>query len=188
MDTIKAIKTRRSIRRFKKDNIPKEKIKIILECASLAPSVFNEQPWEFVVVSGNTKEIIIENTVDTPKILENSLNLDERIKKSMYSFFENFGNAPTLIIVLMRKTNKKIIKKQYIESVSAAIQNILIASNAIGLGSCWVSIPDVIETKLRKTLDITDKEIIAIIPVGYPERIPNTPYKKNLNDITHWIN
>ena len=50
METIKAIKTRRSIRKFKKQKVPREIIKEVIECARCAPSAFNAQPWSFIVV------------------------------------------------------------------------------------------------------------------------------------------
>ena len=53
MDVSEAIKKRRSIRKFKPDPIPEEKIRLLLESARLAPSGTNTQPWRFVVIKDN---------------------------------------------------------------------------------------------------------------------------------------
>lgn len=167
METIECIKSRRSVRKFKRKDLDKEKIIKILESAIYAPSSGNLQNWEF---------IIIENE-------ENK----RRIAKAAYN--QNFIVDASLVIIACSNDEKMILygkrgKELYaIQNVSAAIQNILLAANDLGIGSCWIGAFD--EKEVKKILEIPDNvRPLAIIPLGYYEKIPEKPVRRDITQVT----
>jgi nitroreductase len=177
MEFFEVINTRRSIRKYKTDPVKKEDILKILDAANWAPSALNLQPWEFLVVSGDKKnrmgknygKIVDEYTKDWDAAPDKAfMPRNEFIK-----FANVYGDAPIVIVALTEASNHPNYKKAFLESTSAAIENMLLAATALGLGGCWMTGPLDDEKHLRELLEIPDsKEIVAITPLGYPEVIP----------------
>lgn len=125
-DAIKNIMTRRSTREFKKEQISDKDLETILECARYAPSGIDTQPWHFVVVQN--RELIEEMS---------KLCFRENKKKGFWwyqdeDYYSPFYDAPTVIFVL-----KELDKSDWINiDCSLATENIVLAANALGLGSC----------------------------------------------------
>ncbi|MEM5834969.1 MAG: nitroreductase family protein [Candidatus Aenigmatarchaeota archaeon] len=166
METLECIKTRRSVRKFKKKEIEKEKLMKILEAAIYAPSSGNLQNWEFIIVRDEENKKLIAKA---------ALN-------------QNFIADASIIIIACSNDDKVIFygkrgKDLYaIENVSAAIQNILLAANDLGIGSCWVGAFD--EKEIKKILKIPENvRPIAIIPLGYPEKISETPVRRPISEV-----
>ena len=159
METIEALKTRRSIRKFTDKPIPKEIIEDIIDCARLAPSANNVQPWEFIVV---TKP-------ETRKKLAEICDYGKFIK-----------DAPVCIVVFCKNT------KYYLEDGSAATENILLASHSYGLGSCWVAgDKKPYAEEIRKLLSAPEGyKLVSLVPIGYPEEKPK-PRKRKLEEVLH---
>lgn len=128
-EVLQSIKNRRSIRKFKKEQIKKDELEIILEAAIYAPTAHNDQPWNFTVIQnqGILEEI---NNKSKKKAEEH----EDRIIRKMASNpkLNIFYNAPTVIIVsgyeaaMMPETD-----------CAAATQNMLLAGEALNIGSCW---------------------------------------------------
>ncbi|MDF2569989.1 MAG: ydjA [Sporomusa sp.] len=177
MEFFEVINKRRSIRKYKPDPVQKEDILKILEAANWAPSALDLQPWEFLVVSGDKKNKLGNNY---GKIVDNyTKDWDEAPAKAFMprtefiQFANVYGGAPVIIVVLTEASNDPNYQKGYLESASAAMENILLAATALGLGGCWMLGPLEDENYLRQVLEIPDnKEIVAITPVGYPAIIP----------------
>ena len=112
MDAIEVLKTRRSVRAYKGEPVPRKVIEDIVDCGRLAATAVNIQPWEFVVVTDARMLRRIATATDYGKFI---------------------ADAPMCVLVLCRDT------KYYLEDGSAAAENILLASRAHGLGSCWVA-------------------------------------------------
>lgn len=124
MSTIKDLETRRSIRKYKDEQIKPEELETILKVAEYAPSGMDKQPTKILVIQD--KEII-------ERISKwNKLYFPEEVKEKLGDINPFFG-APTLLLVL---SNSK--SRTYIEDGSLVIGNILNAAHALGLGSCWV--------------------------------------------------
>lgn len=162
MDAIEALRGRRSIRRFTDQAVEKEKIETIIDCARLAPSAINIQPWEFVVVTNSTKREEIARLTDYGKFIK---------------------DAPVLVAVFCKET------KYYLEDGCAATENILIAAHALGLGACWVAgDKKAYAEAVRETLDVPEGyKLVSLIPIGYPAEWPRgEAYKRALKDVLHW--
>jgi len=160
MDAIHALKTRRSVRAYKAQSVPKDIIEDIVDCGRLAATARNEQPWEFVVVTDGALRKKIAQSADYGKFI---------------------ADSPVCIVVLCKDT------KYYIEDGSAATQNILVAAHAHGLGSCWVAgdKKPYAET-IRRMVDAPEGcRLVALIAVGYPEHVSQAP-KRALKEVIHW--
>jgi nitroreductase len=162
VDTLDLIKTRRSIRRYTKDPVEKEKIALILEAAEWAPSAGNQQAKDIILISDpQTKEKLADAALGQSFVAE----------------------APIAFVVC---ANRGRSAKRYgqrgktlysVQDASAAVQNMLLAAHAAGLGACWVGAFD--EEAVKNILRIPeDADPVAIIPVGYPAENPNAPKRK----------
>lgn len=154
-EVIKAIKERRSIRRFKNDVISKENIAAIVEAGIYAPSSLNMQSWHFTVVT--KKDLLDKLSEETKKVVLASNN--EHIKKLVSNpNFHAFYNAPVGIIVSGEdKAMKPLV------ACSAAVENMLIAAESLNIGSCWMGVI----TNLFESKKAEDVKKELGIPEGY---------------------
>ncbi len=148
METLEAIHTRKSVRKFLDKKIPEDVIRKILEAAIRAPSGGNRQPWRFLVVTDKDK-----------------------IKKfDPYNHQPWVENAPAVIVACANPhdTWEKYDEEDdcYVLDTSAAIQNILLAIHDLGLGGVWILTCS--KRDIRKLVGIPRHwKIISIIPFGY---------------------
>lgn len=170
MEFSEVVLSRRSIRNFKRDNISDDNIKEIIKATTYAPSSGNRQPWHFYVV----KDTSIKN-----KIYEKACHQ------------ELIESAPILLTVCidLNEGNKVYGERENlynIQDTAAAIQNILLASTNLGLGSCWCG--DFDEKHLKEILNMNDTRIpVAITAIGYASFEPIAPKRKPVHDIVTYI-
>ncbi|MFH1722343.1 MAG: nitroreductase family protein [Candidatus Altiarchaeota archaeon] len=161
MDSIEALKSRRSIRSFQKRVIPKDVLEEIVDCGRLAASARNIQPWKFVVVTEK-------------KVLEKLGSICD------YGSF--IANASACIVVVCEDT------KYFLEDGSAATQNILVAAHSKGLGGCWVAGDK--KTYAGEVLELLNApssiKLISLIPLGYIIKKAGSPPKKGLEEVFIW--
>jgi nitroreductase len=169
MDVYEAIKGRRSVRAFKSDDVPPEIVEKLIDAAVQAPSAGNTQPWEFIIVR-------------KPEIKR---SLAEAA--SGQSFIEE---APVVIVVCANENRSSQGygtrgKTLYcLQDTAAAAQNLLLFAYSIGLGTCWVGAFS--EEEARKALKIPSGiRPVAIIPVGYPAKAPQSRSRRAINLIVH---
>ncbi|OPX64305.1 MULTISPECIES: nitroreductase family protein [unclassified Methanoregula] len=194
MDVLEAIQKRRAIRQYLPDPVNREDILAVLDAANRAPSGLNRQPWEFVVVTG---EKIFEMGANYRSTLDEYLShwdqspmRDFITREGFTRFAETYGGAPVVIVVLIPIDEKPNFRKADLESASAAMENLLIAATALGLGTCWMTGPLRDESALRRILAIPDdREIVAVTPLGYPEKIPRAPARidADLTQKVRWV-
>ena len=154
----RAIRQRRTIRRYTDQAVTDEQIDTLLELAMCAPSRLDGQPWHFIIVRDE----------ELQKELADCLGLHPYLE-----------TAPVVIAVAARPK----LSTTWQMDVSAAVENLLIAATAMGLGTAWVSEPDSVlwetaEEMLRAALSIPTQlelRIPILITVGYPaeERSPH---------------
>ncbi len=159
MDTFEAIRKRRSVREFTGAPIPREDLLQIMDAARLAPSGSNRQPWDYVVVT----------------------DCDMIVKLKVAS--EWMEQAGAIIAVVMDPG----VSRWWVEDGSAAVENILLASTALGYGSCWLEGYTLQrEEELKQMLNIpAHKRLLTLIPIGVPVEWP-TKEKKALSEVLHW--
>jgi len=161
MDILNLIKTRRSIRKFKKEDIPEEIILKILEAGKWAPSGLNNQPWRFMILEKERKD-----------------------KIAIYTHYSDIiKNANKLILVFLDKKSSYNLEKDLL-AIGACIQNMLIYIHSINLGACWLGEILNRREEVKKELNIEkDLELEAIIAIGKPAIFPKGPKRKEIKDL-----
>jgi nitroreductase len=155
---IDAILSRRSIRRYQQKEIPRGALDKILEAGRQAPSAMNRQPWHFIVVS----------------------NYEIKKELSKWLFTKHIKDSP-VTIVGCAKTGF-LDKKWSIIGTSIALQNMVIAAWALGIGSCWIG--GFKEDRVKQLLKIPDKwKIVALVTFGYPAETPHMKRKKAIEKV-----
>lgn len=161
MDAIEALKGRRSVRVYDDRPVPKETIEEIIDTARLAPTANNVQPWEFVVITDPEIRVKIARLTDWGKFI---------------------AQSGACVAVYTRAV------KHYLEDGSAAIENILVAAYALGLGTCWVAgYGKDYGEPIREMLGVPEGyKLVGLVALGYPGEKPEAVEKRDLSDVLHW--
>lgn len=199
MDVMEAIRKRKSIRAYRPDPVSKDTVRQLLKAAILAPTGSNSQPWKFYVVGGERKKQLDEallKCLDEGQSTSNELQLqrdggDEKVQERIASrraelmrevmdilrandvpievfargSFHYFG-SPVAIFITMDQS----LAENTLVAVGAAVQNLLLAACAKGLGTCWIAMPLMYSNTIRENLGIPGSErIITSLALGYPD-------------------
>jgi len=191
------LKDRRSIREYTSREVPESVLNTILEAATWAPSAHNAQPWRFVVISDSALKLkLARKMADNWKkdLAKNGVSEKDRENLARVSI-ERFSSAPIVVVPCLvmaemqhypDKRRQRIEFLMAVQSVATAIQNLLLAAHAMGLGACWFCAPLFCPETVRKVLKIPPKiEPQALITLGYPTNRPNPPPRKLLKEIVH---
>lgn len=153
MQTLEAIRHRKSIRAYKTDSIPEEAIKTLEEAINLAPTGANRQAFVFYFVQ------------DKEKLADISGNACR----------QDFVKQVPLIIAATCDEGRSF-------DAAIAMENCVIAAEDLGLGTCWIGSHD--RDQVRRALSIPDdKEIPALLTVGYPAEEPERRQRKPIDEI-----
>ncbi|MGB8217206.1 MAG: nitroreductase [Candidatus Methanoperedens sp.] len=161
METIEAIKTRRSVRGFTETDISDDTIEEILDAGRWAPSGLNNQAWRFIIVRNHeTKAALSKLTEYGPTI----------------------KNAPVLIVVFLDKDHMYNYTKD-VQSIGACI-NMLLAIHSIGLGAVWLG--EILKNK-EKVNDVLgapeSHELMAVVALGHPINKTRVSERRNLDEL-----
>lgn len=144
MDVHDAIRLRKSVRTYLPEQIPDRVLKRVLEAGRLAPSARNLQPWRFIVVKNPSSRKAIARTGRFASFLE---------------------EAPAVIVGC---GDRETSPKWFVVDVSIALQNMVMAATAEGLGTCWIGSFD--GEKVKEILRIPQGlEVVALLAMGYPK-------------------
>ena len=152
-EVLKAIRNRRTIRRFKPDPVDEKKLQMILEAGRWAPSFSNLQPWRFIVV----------------RDLGLKIALDKAARESVLHL--GINEAPVVILVCV---DRRIDPLHAIEAGAAATQNMTLAAHSLGLGTGWIGIWGTeTETSIQKLLKLPGTvRVVSFVPIGIPDESP----------------
>jgi nitroreductase len=151
MELHEAIRARASCRAFLSKPVPDEALQRVLNAARYAVSVANQQPWRFILVRDEEKK----------------KRLSQAVTKGHFLL-----SAPLVVVALGVEEAQPALVGGYMLSypldVAAAIQNLLLAATAEGLGSCWCT--EFKEDKIRELFEIPEGiRVVGVIPLGYPD-------------------
>ena len=158
MDALEAIRKRRSVREYTGDMVPRRDLEKIVDAGRFAATGGNRQPWDFIIVT--EREMI-----DKLKVASQWMD-----------------KAGAIIAVVMDPSSR-----WWLEDGAAAVENMLIASTALGYGSCWLegyTLPR--EEEFKQLLEVPkDKRLLTLVPIGIPVEWPK---KENnpLEEVLHW--
>jgi nitroreductase len=170
------IESRRSIRKYKKDTLPRELVDKILQAGCWAPSGKNFQNWRFFVLTGQKRDAFLVHSQKSWLSIKDFLKA--KLKPSLYDFTERFfytlGDAPVLILCYS-KNDPNENRLTSIGSVYMAVQNILLTAQAHGLGACPMGAPleikDEVDTFIGKE-KVAGLELLCGITLGWPDHAP----------------
>ena len=169
MDAMEAIYGRRSIRSYTDETVSDEDVEILLKSAMAAPSAGNQQPWHFVVI-------------DDREILD--------AIPDFHPYSAMLHEAPLAIAVCGDMDEEKH-EGFWVQDCSAAVENLLVAAHARGLGAAWLGVhpdPERVEGA-QKLFDLPDRVVpFAIIAIGHPaeEKPPRTYYTADRIHRNRW--
>lgn len=166
MTVLEAIKGRRSVRSFKRERIPDEHLRTILEAGVWAPSAGNAQPWEFVAIRRR-------ETIEAIKMFSPGL----------------FGNPDAVVVLCINRERIKrpgeLGKAVALMDVAMAAQNMMLAAYSLGVGSCPVASFN--GAAIKELLGIpAHVEPVLIVSLGYPEEWPSPPRRRPLEEVVHY--
>jgi len=162
METMEAIKSRRSVRGFTDENVNEEIVGQILEAGRWAPSGLNNQPWRFIVVRD------AETKIELSKLTE---------------YGPTIKNAPLLIVVFLDKDHMYHYVKD-VQAIGACIQNILLAIHSLGLGGVWLG--EILKNRemVNNVLEAPDSyELMAVVALGHPVEKKRVSERKELDQL-----
>jgi nitroreductase len=202
------LRSRRSIRRFRAEMPPRELIASLIDAATTAPSASNKQPWRFIVI--RNRKTIDEMAIGVRAAVDRIAKaIDPAFEESFRAYgdyFTRFENAPVVIAALYRPLT--VLSNLTTDGISAAdaerirvmecnsglmgtsmaIENLLLAAHAAGLGASGMTGPLVASDVVRELLRVPPSwEIAALIPIGYPDETPAPTQRKPAEKVTQWI-
>ena len=175
MELMDAINTRRAIRRIKSDPISEDVLNTVLTAIQMTPSWANTQCWEVVVVKD---QAVKEQLAET-------LPAGNPALKAM-------TQAPAVLVMCGKRGLAGFKKGEtttdkgdwFMFDVGAATQNASLAAHALGLGSVVVGLFDA--PKAGEIVGVPAQvSVVALLPLGYPERIPTAPKRKDLKEFVY---
>jgi coenzyme F420-0:L-glutamate ligase / coenzyme F420-1:gamma-L-glutamate ligase len=177
---MKNLMTRRSIRRYKPDPVPREVIENLLTAGIWAASAHNRQPWRFAVVESQAqKESLaaamgarLRRDLDADGVPEAVIEVDASRS------YSRITSAPVLIALCLSLVDMDVYSDQKrnhneylmaVQSTAMAGQNILLATHDAGLGACWMCAPLFCPDVVQESLDLPqDWQPQALLTIGYP--------------------
>lgn len=169
MDALDAIHTRRSIRKFEQRTVPEELVERLLAAAMQAPSARNQQPWQFVVID------------------------DHALLAKIPEFMPNASMVAQAPIAILVCGDLKLEKSEgyWVVDCAAAVQNMLLAAHALGLGAVWCGVyprPNRMES-LKQMLGLPEEvQAHSLVVFGYPDETvrPENRYRTDRVRRNRW--
>ncbi|MDP2364200.1 MAG: nitroreductase family protein [Ignavibacteria bacterium] len=195
---------RSSVRNFTDEKIPIEKLKEMVRIAALAPCISGKETWKFIAI---TNKELIKKLSDVVKLKYEEIlpkddeRVTENIKHTVEMFSSVFVKAPAVIAVLAEPytaiidkvlsetsfTHEEINKMRNhpdIQTIGAAIQNLLLAAVDMGYGACWLTGPMVAKEELSKLIGVKEPySLIAFVAVGKSDKEVTPRIKKPVDEI-----
>ncbi|HAR84539.1 MULTISPECIES: nitroreductase family protein [unclassified Clostridium] len=197
MELLEVIQNRRSIRKFKPDEVPEEYIHQLIEAGRLAPSGTNLQPARYIVIKSeeartklkdctplpfvSAAPAIIACCVDTNSITSTGERMKE-LKEAQAFVDTPLNNADENYNKGKQSIDTASLKAYLNLNVAIAIDHITLRATDLGLGSCWVMMFD--KEKVKALLNLEDRyDVLALLPIGYPDQTPKQRPRLDYNEV-----
>jgi len=194
------MRARRSIRRFAPDTVSREQIVRLIEAARWAPSNHNRQAWRFLVLEDTQQIAALAETIS--RSLAEKLKLLPAVASAYLDGFVHgatfFAQAPVLIVALHKRPasvsaallkgvdNPALVSGEPL-SVAMAVQNLVLAAHALGLGTCVLTGPLVAQEVVADALNLpAGHDITCLVALGHPAEMPLPPRRKSLEQIVEF--
>ena len=180
------IKERRSIRDFKKQEIPEESIDALIEALRWAPSAGNLQSRKFYFVSNDEIRKKLAGATGNPGLVARVKTI---VKNALNSNFVSM--APVVVVACLdRRITERYgargEKLYAIQDAAASVMNMMLVAHELGLGSVWVGAFD--EDAVTRIMQLPPYERpVALIPIGYPFRVPEPPSRRSKEHVVVFV-
>lgn len=195
-----AIYSARAIRRFRPDPVPDELVLRVIEAGTMAPSATNAQPWSFVVIRDPaTKRFIQERYAATfhaaysraQNMIESAPSGSQaRLMASATHLADHLAEVPVLLLCCVARYGADRPGREgqpRYDSIFPAVQNILLACRAIGLGACLTTLHTAHEREISEHLGIpTEVASPALIPIGFPADRHGPIRRRPVSEVVRW--
>ena len=172
MEVHTVLESRRSIRKFTTDKVSDDALLDGIKAAILAPSAHNRQPWKFKIVSREEKDKIAAALAEKTKDIVGHTGVHTAgiIK-----------DADRLIVVFI---DNQICENRDMDilSIGAAIENMILSFNDMGLGSVWIGNTNLVNEEIKALLDV-EYETVSSIAIGVPDQSPKPRPRKEIKDV-----
>jgi Nitroreductase len=195
-ETLLSIKNRRSVRMFNDKPVSDHDLRVILKAANQAPSAHNQQSWKFIILKGD-KRNELANLVNSKaaEFTRPSSVLLRMASRSIVSAPVVIGVANTGELIsrgselfkVDKSTSKDFFRIMEIQSSAAAVENLLIAATSIGLASVWLGVLVLIKNDVLRFMGEPEGEFMAVIPVGYADKVSQAPTKQPLEEVVKYL-
>ena len=174
------VASRRSIRRYRPEDVSRELIDELLTCAVNAPSAHNRQPWRFIVLDQADEKVALARMMGAQLRSDRLSDGDppDMVEKDVTRSFERISRSPVVILAAATTVDMQPYpdhRRQHaeylmaVQSTAMAVQNLLLAAHVAGLGACWMCAPLFCPDTVRNVLGLpTDWHPQAIITLGFP--------------------
>lgn len=193
------LRSRRSVRRFQPDPLPRALLEQIIRVATWAPSAHNRQPWRFVVLTtGETRaRLAHEMSADFRRdLLRDGLSSDE-VDAQVTRSGERIRSAPAVVVLCQDTTVGDVYPDETrrhaellmgVQSVALAGGTLLLAAHAAGLGGVWMCAPLFAPAAVRRALELPPHwQPQAMILLGYPAAVPPHRPRRSLDDVAVFL-
>ena len=193
-----AIFTLRAMRRLKTNPIPDTDLRYIVEAATMACSPGNSQAWKFIIITYQQQKeqlagvyrdlgnrIIRDDVLASGKLDDDA----EKVYRNAMVLVESMQHAPALILCCLHGESgtEEVQQSSYYGGIYPAIQNLMLAARAKGIGSTMTTLHKAREQEVKDIFGIPEgATTIALIPLGYPEGKWGRPKRKPQADVTFW--
>lgn len=192
METLQAIAERRSIRKFKHQDVPRAAVEAVLQAALQAPSGKNRQPWRFVVVTGDEKRVqmirVMRAGIEEAKaqgVATGTAIMTARVMEGApvtIFVFNPLGQHPWT----QHSIGQTFLEAVDTQSIGAAIQNMLLAAQDMGLGTLWMC--DVWSAYEQLAAWLGEPgQLVAAVALGYPDEQPPARPRRPLSEVARWF-
>jgi F420 biosynthesis protein FbiB-like protein len=197
-ETLHLIRQRRTVRKVRPDPVPPELIDAIIEAACWAPSAHNSQPWRFAVVRTSVARERLAQVMG--EAFQEDLEADgvdpmEAVGRVQASV-ARLSATPVVIVFCLAVSDlyqypdeirQEAESRLGVQSVAAAIQNLLLVATESGLGTGWMCAPMFCPSVVRRQLVLPDDwDPQALITVGWPAESPEPPLRQDQDDLVRY--
>jgi nitroreductase len=188
-DFFAVVHAQRACREFRADPVPDDVVARVLDAATFAPSAENRQPWEFVVVRDADRRDRIGDLMRRAWEAGGREHSRPRLDAKVFAAVErgatgSISAAPVLVVVAA--DTERGLPATVPSSIFPAVQNLLLAAGAVGLGAALTTIATTYADELRAIVGLPEHVVpVAVVPLGYPVKPLGPPRREPFADHTH---
>ena len=202
------LRQRRSVRRFKPDPVPEALVQRLIEGAVCAPSASNKQPWKFLLVENRAliEALAAAVRASTALVAQHIPEASQAAFERYGDYFTRFEHAPLVIVPIYkpltllsnltsddlpaaeRAAIVQLEQDSGLVGTSLALGHLLLLAHELGLGASGMTGPLLARPALKRLLEVPPAwDIVALVPVGFPDEVPEPTERKPAHWVTRWF-